>query len=250
MVTETITVVRASDRIEVTLNRPAARNAINRQIREELTAIVAELETDPRFLIITGGTDGIFAAGADIGELRERSRHETLLGPTARLFDRLARLPLPTVAAIDGPALGGGAELALACDLRLASPRLLFGFPEPRLGAVAGAGGCYRLARLAGHGLATQMLLGGRQLNATESLDRDLVLDVVPPAELLTTAHALVDRMARMSGIALRMTKTALSAPEGAHPSVDLLAQAVLVGDEDRERRMSRFFEKSGSSRS
>jgi enoyl-CoA hydratase len=249
VVSESVRVRRLADRTEVTIHRPAARNAIDRDVREGLAAVVAELEAEPRFLIVTGGADGSFVAGADVGELRGRSRDETLSGPVALLFDRLARLPLPTVAAMDGFALGGGAELALACDLRIATPRLLFGFPEPRLGAVAGAGGCYRLARVAGHGLAAQLLLGGRQLGADEARARDLVLDVVEPADLLDAAHALVDRMARLSPAALRLTKTALGAPDGAHPTVDLLAQALLVGDPEREERMQRFLEKSGAAR-
>jgi enoyl-CoA hydratase/carnithine racemase len=249
MVTDAVRVVRGDDRVEVTIHRPPARNAINREVREALASVVSELEDNPRFLIITGGTDGSFVAGADVGELRLRSRDETLSGPVALLFDRIARLPLPTVAAMDGFALGGGAELALACDLRIATPRLLFGFPEPRLGAVAGAGGCYRLSRVAGHGLAAQLLLGGRQLSGEEALARDLVLDVVEPDRLLSTAHELVDRMARLSPVALRLTKTALAAPENAHPTVDLLAQALLVGDEEREHRMHRFLEKSKADR-
>lgn len=245
MVTDAVRVVRGEDRVEVTIHRPAARNAIDREVREALATVVGELETAPRFLIVTGGTEGAFVAGADVAELRTRSREETLGGPVALLFDRIARLPLPTVAAMDGFALGGGAELALACDLRIATPRLLFGFPEPRLGAVAGAGGCYRMSRIAGHGLAAQLLLGGRQLGGEEALARDLVLDVVEPERLLPAAHELVDRMARVSAIALRLTKTALAAPQDAHPTVDLLAQALLTGDEDRTRRMDRFLDKS-----
>lgn len=245
MVTDAVRIVRGEDRVEVTIHRPATRNAIDREVREALAEVVGELEVDPRFLIVTGGTEGAFVAGADLGELRLRSRDETLRGPVALLFDRMARLPLPTVAAMDGFALGGGAELALACDLRIATPRLLFGFPEPRLGVVAGAGGCYRMSRVGGHGLAAQLLLGGRQLSGEEALARDLVLDVVEPERLLSAAHELVDRMARLSPIALRLTKTALAAPEDAHPTLDLLAQALLVGDEERERRMRRFVEKS-----
>jgi len=117
----TLRVEEHDDRVVVTLSRPSARNAINAAMVRELHDVCAALEERPRLLLLTGD-GGTFAAGADIGELRERGREQALQGINSRLFDRVARLPMPTVAAVDGYALGGGAELAYACDVRLASP--------------------------------------------------------------------------------------------------------------------------------
>ena len=135
----TLKVEESDDRVVVTLHRPQARNAIDAAMIGELHDVCAGLERQPRLLLLTGA-GGVFAAGADIAELRARGREQALQGINSRLFDRIARLPLPTVAAVDGFALGGGAELAYACDLRLASPTATFGNPEPGLGILAAAG--------------------------------------------------------------------------------------------------------------
>lgn len=128
------------DRVVVTLSRPEARNAINAAMIVDLHGVCELLEQAPRPMILTGA-NGTFAAGADISELKARGRDQALQGINSRLFDRVARLPQPTIAAVDGPALGGGAELAYACDIRLASPRASFANPEPGLGIIAAAGG-------------------------------------------------------------------------------------------------------------
>jgi enoyl-CoA hydratase/carnithine racemase len=236
-VTTCLDVTELPDRVVVVMNRPEVKNALNRQLIGELTEVVDELHAKPRILLITGGERGSFAAGADLAELLERDRDQTLAGPIAGVFD-----PLPTVAAIDGYALGGGAELALACDLRIGSSRMTIGFPEVHIGAIAGAGGCFRLRSHVGVSLAKQMLLTGRRLNAGECLDRDLVLRIVEPDELLVAAHALVDQLTAMAPAALRLTKavTDIAAAE-AHPLIDQLAQAVLVGDPERDSRIRTF---------
>ncbi|MFI6182790.1 enoyl-CoA hydratase/isomerase family protein [Nonomuraea sp. NPDC051191] len=230
------------DRVVVTLNRPAARNAINAAMVEELHAVCALLERRPRLLLLTGA-GGVFAAGADIAELRARGREEALQGINSRLFDRIARLPMPTVAAVDGYAIGGGAELAYACDLRLATPATVFANPEPGLGILAGAGACWRLAELVGTSVAKQVLLAGRRLDAEACLAFGLVTEVVPTGELLHAAHRLLDRMTGWSPAALRLTKLVLDAP-GAHPLADDLAQAVLFETEDKHHRMTEFLER------
>ncbi|MER6512912.1 enoyl-CoA hydratase/isomerase family protein [Nonomuraea sp. NPDC001636] len=230
------------DRVVVTLNRPAARNAINAAMIEELHAVCALLERRPRLLLLTGA-GGVFAAGADIAELRARGRDEALQGINSRLFDRIARLPMPTVAAVDGYAIGGGAELAYACDVRLATPAAVFANPEPALGILAGAGACWRLAELVGASVAKQVLLAGRRLDAAACLAFGLVTEVVPTGELLPAAHRLLDRMTGWSPAALRLTKLVLDAP-GAHPLADDLAQAVLFETEDKHHRMTEFLER------
>src|SRR5690242_16404231 len=207
----------------------------------ELHEVCASLEERPRLLLLTGD-GGTFAAGADIGELRERGREQALQGINSRLFDRIARLPLPTVAAVDGYALGGGAELAYACDLRLASPAAVFGNPEPGLGILAAAGACWRLRELVGASVAKQVLLAGKRLDAEEALRLGLVAEIAPhgEGELLKRAHVLLDRMARSGPLALRLTKLVADAP-GGHPITDDLAQAILFESADKHARMDAF---------
>jgi enoyl-CoA hydratase len=242
--TETLVVERRTDRTIVRLDRPAARNAIDATMVSELHAVCAELEREPRTLIVTGGDEGVFAGGADIAQLLERRRNDALAGINLRLFERLRALPMPTLAAVDGYALGGGAELAYACDLRVATARSRFGQPEPNLGIIAGAGATHRLVRLLGESVAKQILLGGRTLSADEALRFGLVMEVVPPENLLATAHAVVDRMLGGSDMALRLTKLTVDCPEAAHPAVDLLAQAILFEDEEKMTRMRKFVER------
>lgn len=235
----TLTVTELADRVVVTLRRPEARNAINSAMVRELHAVCAELEESPRLLLITGD-GGTFAAGADIAELRERGRDQALRGINSRLFDRIARLPLPTVAAVDGYALGGGAELAYACDIRIASPAAVFGNPEPGLGILAAAGACWRLRELVGASVAKQVLLAGRRLDADDAHRFGLVNEIVPAGDLIKRAHALLDRMARSGPLALRLTKLVADAP-GGHPVADDLAQAILFESDDKRTRMDAF---------
>src|SRR5690625_2878441 len=181
----TLEVDDRDDRVVARLDRPQERNAISKEMVDELHEVCAQLETDPRVLIVTGGEQGTFAAGADIGELRDLGRADALAAINLRLFERIRALPLPTIAALDGYALGGGAELAYSCDPRLITERTVFGQPEPRLGIMAGAGAAWRLPRLVGESVAKQVLLAGAQLDAEQSRQHGLVLDVVPPTELL-----------------------------------------------------------------
>jgi enoyl-CoA hydratase len=235
----TLVVEQLADRVVVTLRRPEARNAINAAMVRELHDVCSTLEERPRLLLLTGD-GGTFAAGADIAELRERGRDQALRGINSRLFDRIARLPLPTVAAIDGHALGGGAELAYACDVRLATPAATFGNPEPGLGILAAAGACWRLRELVGASVAKQVLLAGRRLDADDAYRLGLVAEIVPAGELLKRAHALLDRMARSGPLALRLTKLVADAP-GGHPVTDDLAQAILFESDDKRTRMDAF---------
>jgi enoyl-CoA hydratase/carnithine racemase len=229
------------DRVIVTLNRPEKRNAIDAGMVAALHELCASLEARPKLLLLTGGTDGVFAGGADIGQLRDRGRLEALAGINVGLFERLRRLPMPTLAAVDGPALGGGAELAYACDLRICTSRAFFGQPEVRLGIMAGAGATYRLPALVGETLAKELLFTGRRVPAAEALAIRLVNRVVEePDELLPAAHALLDEISAGSTLAVRLTKLALDAP-AAHPVAELLGQAVLFEDDEKRERMDDF---------
>ena len=235
----TLLVEELDDRVVVTLRRPQARNAINAAMVGELHDVCAALEQRPRLLLLTGD-GGTFAAGADIAELRERGRDQALQGINSRLFDRIARLPMPTVAAVDGYALGGGAELAYACDIRLASPAAVFGNPEPGLGILAAAGASWRLRELVGGSVAKQVLLAGRRLDADDAYRFGLVAEIVPADDLVKRAHALLDRMARSGELALRLTKLVADAP-GGHPVTDDLAQAILFESAEKRSRMDAF---------
>jgi enoyl-CoA hydratase len=221
---DTLRVTSDEDRVVVELHRPAQRNAINAAMVAELHAVCAELERRPRLLIITGaGTD--FAAGADIGELRARGRDDALAGINRTVFDRIAALPMPTIAAVEGNALGGGAELAYACDIRIASSTARFGNPEAGLGILAAAGASYRLADLVGKSVAKQVILAGRLLNADVALRHGLVWEVVEPGSALRAACTLAERVGRSAPLALRLSKAVLDA-QCPHPLLDDIAQA------------------------
>lgn len=239
----TIVVDRGIDRLHVRLNRPTARNAINQQMVDELHTVCADLEATPTVLILAGSS-AAFASGADIAELRDRRAADAHRGINATLFERVAALPMPVIAAIDGWALGGGAELAYAADFRIAGDGLRIGNPETGLGIIAAAGGCWRLAELVGEPLAKEMLLAGRILNADEALAARLVTSVHPSDDLLAAADTLADRIAAKDPRATRYTKSVMRAARGAHPRVDQEAQAVLFDSEEKVRRMTEFLER------
>mgnify|MGYP001049882409 CR=1 FL=1 len=143
---QTLRVERGDDRVVATLDRPAVRNAIDQELVDRLHELCGELEASPRTLILTGAS-GVFAAGADIAQLLQRRAADARAGINTRVFDRIAALPMPVVAAIDGFALGGGAELAYAADLRIGTGRMRIGNPETGLGIIAAAGATWRLPR-------------------------------------------------------------------------------------------------------
>lgn len=231
------------DRVVARIDRPQTRNAIDADLVAALHGLCADLEREPRVLVLTGG-DGIFVSGANIAELRERRREDALRGINSSLFERVAHLPMPTIAAVDGPALGGGAELAYACDLRIGTPRTRFGNPEAGLGIMAAAGATWRLRDLVGEPLAKQVLLAGRVLDAGECLASGLLGEVVEPDALMGAADALADRVLRSAPLALRLTKLAMRMPPGAHPAFDDVAEAVLFETDEKVERMTAFLER------
>ncbi|MFD6445615.1 enoyl-CoA hydratase/isomerase family protein [Promicromonospora sp. NPDC060204] len=232
-----------ADRLHVRLDRPEVRNAIDRAMVGELHEVCAELEARPRILVLSG-SERVFASGADIAELRERGRDDALAGINSRLFERIARLPMPVIAAVDGWALGGGAELAYATDFRLAGENARFGQPEVGLGIIAAAGASWRLKELVGETLALEILLAGRVLDAPEALAAGLVSAVHPSSDLVGAADALADRIAEQDPIAVRYTKQVFRAPRAAHPDVDDLAQSVLFESPAKRERMTAFLER------
>lgn len=239
---DTLRVDSGDGMVVVELHRPAQRNAINAAMVTELHTVCADLERRPALLIITGaGPD--FAAGADIAELRGRRRDDALAGINRAVFDRIAALPLPTIAAVEGYALGGGAELAYACDLRIAGADAQFGNPEPGLGILAAAGASYRLADLVGKSVAKQVILGGHVLGADAALRCGLVSEVVEAGAALRASRTLAECIGRCSPLALQLSKAIFDAGSP-HPLLDDIAQAVLFESVDKSERMTRFLEK------
>lgn len=231
------------DRVVLTLDRPEVRNAIDEELVDALHAACARLERQPRIALLRG-SGGTFAAGADIGQLRERRRDDALRGINSGIFDRVARLPMPVIGLVEGYALGGGAELAYACDFRIGTPSTRIGNPEPGLGILAAAGATWRLRELVGEPLAKEVLLAGRVLTADEALAVRLLNEVVEPDDLLAAGHRWADRIARSAPLAVRLTKSALRAPREAHPLIDDVAQAVLFETEEKVERMTAFLER------
>ncbi|GAA3973149.1 enoyl-CoA hydratase/isomerase family protein [Actinomadura viridis] len=232
-----------ADRVVWRLNRPEARNAIDREMVAALHEACAAVEEEPRVVLLTGEGPA-FAAGADIAQLRERNRDDALRGINSKIFDRIHRLPMPTIALLDGYALGGGAELAYACDFRIGTPRTRIGNPETGLGILAAAGAAWRLAELVGEPLAKEILLAGRVLNADEAQTVRLLNEVVEPADLIAAGHRLADRVTAQAPLATRLMKAVFHAPRDAHPLVDDVAQAVLFETEEKHARMTAFLER------
>ncbi|WP_309226814.1 MULTISPECIES: enoyl-CoA hydratase/isomerase family protein [unclassified Mycolicibacterium] len=231
------------DRVVLRLNRPEVRNAIDRATVDALHNACDMLERRPRVALLIGsGTT--FAAGADIAQLRDRRRDDALAGINSGIFARLHELPMPVIALIDGYALGGGAELAYACDFRIGTPSTKIGNPEPGLGILAAAGATWRLRELVGEPLSKEILLAGRVLNAEEALAARLLNEVVTPGELEAAGHRLADKMCTQAPLAIRLTKSVFHAPPAAHPLIDDIAQAVLFETTDKFSRMTAFLER------
>ncbi|WP_306233785.1 enoyl-CoA hydratase/isomerase family protein [Agrococcus beijingensis] len=236
-------VVDRGSHLLATLNRPEKRNAIDRDLIDSLHLLCARLEVERRTLVLTG-SGGDFAAGADIAQLRERGATEALAGINTRAFQRVRALPMPVIAVLDGYALGGGAELAYAADIRIATPTLRIGNPETGLGIIAAAGATWRLQEIVGDALAAEMLLTGRLLGADEALAAGLVTAVLEPEAALAKAVELAERIAGLDPAATQATKRALQAPASAHPEIDLAEQAVLFESPEKHRRMTAFLER------
>ena len=234
---------RTDDRVTATLDRPETRNAIDQAMIDELHTLCLELEQEPRILILIG-SGGIFASGADIAQLRDRRAQDARAGINTTAFQRIRRLPMPVIAAVDGYALGGGAELAYAADIRIGTPATRIGNPETGLGIIAAAGATWRLPQIVGEARAAELLLTGRQLSATEALAWGLLSSLHEPDDLLAAAHAVADRIAANDPLATRHTKAALLAAPDAHPDIELELQAELFESPEKHRRMTAFLER------
>lgn len=236
----------------VTLNRPDVLNALNAQTIAELDHAFEDIAGDDamQVTIVTGSGDKAFAAGADISEL---ARHDALSGQAMaekgqRVFRRLETMGKPSIAAVNGFALGGGCELAMACTIRFASDRAKFGQPEVNLGIIPGYAGTQRLSRLVGKGVAMDLTLTGRMVGAEEALQMGLVTRVVPHEELLAAARATADTLLDKGPLALRAAMDVIDRGYdlGFDDACKLEAAsfAVLCSTQDMKEGLNAFLEK------
>lgn len=236
----------------VKINRPQALNALNSETLKELDIIVDDLANDNEVLavILTGGGDKAFVAGADITEMKElntiEGRKFGILGN--KVFRKLETLEKPVIAAIHGFALGGGCEIAMACDIRIATTKAKFGQPEVGLGITPGFGGTQRLPRLVGMGMAKQLIYTADIINAEEALRIGLVNKVVEVESLMDEAKALANKIAANAPVAVMLSKTAINRGMQCDIDTALFYESEVFGEcfstEDQTEGMTAFVEK------
>ena len=237
--------------LTLTLDRPEALNALNAQVFDDLDRALAQADQKTvRCVIITGAGEKAFAAGADIAAMADMTQAEAadFSRRGNAVFRRIETFPLPTIAAVNGYALGGGCELAMACDIRLCSENAVFGQPEVTLGITPGFGGTQRLMRLVGMGKAKELIFSARTVKAPEALEMGLVNAVYPAEELLPAARKLAARIARNAPIAVRACKAAMNEGIGL-PMDEAMAAEVREFSEcfetqDQKRGMAGFLNK------
>ncbi len=237
---------------EVTINRPEALNALNHSVYAELYALFEEIEKDGevKAVIITGSPGKAFVAGADIAAMRPHNSTDIrgFIDIARKAFDRIYSLSKPVIAAINGFALGGGCELAMCCDLRIASENAKFGQPEIGLGIIPGCGGTQRLSRLVGETKAKELVYTGDIIDAHAAHDIGLINKVVSPDDLMPEANALARKLVSKSSIILSMAKKTINTGLNVDLSsgLDLEAEcfALCFSTEDQKEGMSAFLEK------
>jgi enoyl-CoA hydratase/carnithine racemase len=236
----------------ITINRKDAANALSAEVRQQLFSALEIVRNTPsvRVLILTAAGEKVFAAGSDIKDMVDMNGQESiaLSESILRLNNQFASLDIPVICAINGWCLGGGLELALACDIRIAADHARFGFPEPRLGIMPGAGGVPRLLRTVGGGVARYMLLTGEILDARRAYDTGLVTSVVAMPELLNEARAMGLRIAALGPTALAQIKHTVSVAESADLAGGIEAEtqacAVCFASPEKREGMTAFIAK------
>ena len=233
----------------LTVNRPDVRNALDTETVQEFHRALDEIrKARSVVLIVTGAGDKAFVSGADINAIRQRTRDDALASINSRLMSAIESHDAVSIAAVNGYALGGGCELALACDLRIAAASAVFGLPEPTLGIIPGAGGTQRLPRIVGLGRAKEMILTGARWDAARALEVGLVSRVVPLAELMPAARALADQVLALGPLAVKLAKAALNASSQMPLSAGLVfestAQAITFESDDKMEGTTAFLEK------
>lgn len=233
----------------ITLNRPQALNALNRQLMTELMNALEAFDRDDAVgaMVITGN-EKAFAAGADIKEMADKSAREMLEADHVAVFGRMRAVEKPVIAAVSGWALGGGCEIAMSCDMIVASESAKFGQPEITIGVIPGAGGTQRLTRAVGKALAMEMILNNRTLSAQEALQYGLVNRVVPVSDYLDEALKLADEIASRAPLAVRAAKKMINASYESSLTDGLAEERQafyqLFDTEDQKEGMQAFVEK------
>jgi enoyl-CoA hydratase len=233
----------------LTVNRPEVRNALDTETVEEFHQALHEVgRARATVLILTGAGDKAFVSGADIKAIRARRREDALASINSGLMSAVESHDAVTIAAVNGVALGGGCELALACDLRLAAEHAVFGQPEPALGIIPGAGATQRLPRIVGLGRAKELILAGARWDAQRALAAGLVSEVVPGPDLMNAARAMAERVLALGPLAVRLSKMALNAssqmPLAAGLVYESIAQAITFESSDKMEGTTAFLEK------
>lgn len=236
----------------IKINRPKYLNALNSLTLEELSYILEEVASDPmiRVVILTGNGEKAFVAGADISQMQNltplEARRFSQLGQA--IMNKIENLPQPVIAAVNGFALGGGTEIAMACDIRLASENAKFGQPEVTLGILAGFGGTQRLSKLVGSGRASEILFTGEMLDANEAYRIGLVNHVYPLESLMTGALSLAKKIASRAPVAVQLTKSAIQKGKNMDLFSGQAYEAEVFGQtfstEDQKEGCSAFLEK------
>jgi enoyl-CoA hydratase len=229
----------------VELDRPEVKNAINKALCDALSNLLVEWSArdDLRAVIFSGSGGKAFAAGADIRELKERTHKEAFLAWAQRFYKQIEEFPRPTIAAIEGYALGGGLELALACDIRVASKTAKVGFPEVTLGIFPSAGGTSRLPRIVGPGRARELIFTGRVVSGEEA-HRWGLFEFLVEHDAMAEAVRVAQLIAKNAPLAVQVAKVALNAsmPQEGAP-IEWLGQALLFDSEDKHTRMAAFLD-------
>jgi enoyl-CoA hydratase len=233
----------------LTVDRPQVRNALDTATVAEFHRALDEVrEARSTVLVVTGAGDKAFVSGADVSAIRARRRDDALAGINSRLMSAVEAHEAVTIAAVNGYALGGGCELALACDLRIAAENAVFGLPEPTLGIIPGAGGTQRLPRVVGLGRAKEMILTGARWDAAQALAAGLVSAVVPRADLARTAREWAERVLALGPLAVRLAKASLNAsaqmPLAAGLAYESAVQAITFESQDKHEGTTAFLEK------
>lgn len=214
MASNELVVRREAGIVIATLNRPEKMNALNREVFEQLKNLIQLLETDStaRVLILTGAGEKSFCVGADLKERQGMNEKDILvrMDYVKNIYLKLERLKIPTIAAINGTALGGGLELALACDLRVAAEKVVFGLPEVDLAIMPGNGGTQRLSRLIGLAKALELILLAKRFSAEEALALNLVNVVVPQTQVISKAMQFANKLLESGPIGLKQAKLAI----------------------------------------
>ena len=238
----------------LTIDRPKALNALNSKTLQEIESALSSVPGQARVLIVTGGGDKSFVAGADIAEMASisasQAREFAALGH--RVMNMLEQLSIPTIAAVNGFALGGGCELALACDLIYASEKAKLGLPEVSLGVIPGFGGTQRLTRVVGKQRAKELIFSGERLDAAKAKEIGLVLDVLPADQLLAHCKAVAAKIQKNGPLAVAQAKRVIEfgSDQDLRAANELERQgfAVLFGSEDQKEGMKAFLEKRPAS--